>query len=241
MNSYPDNINPAAYSIISNHILQNNGTGHGALRHPLTFLEFGCSTGALGESLMNIYTNITWFGIDYNENSLSIASKRLTKTFLADLNNITHESLNKLEIRPDVIIMIDVLEHVYEPNYLMSIVRELYPHSSVLCVLPNISCFKTYEKLSKHEFHYEDHGIFDKTHKTFYTPSSAIAQFALYGYQLSVGPLFLPELDAMSLLKAEISYPYTFVSDRYSVTVNSRDELVSLCSYGFGCLFTPLS
>ena len=239
MNTYPDNINPAAYSIISDHFLLRNDLGTDKLPQSLTFLEFGCSTGALGASLMSSNRNIAWYGIDYNEYSLSIASKRLTKTFYIDLNNITGLRLNMLDIDPDLLILVDVLEHVYEPNNFMSVIRESYPRSSILCVLPNISCYQTYERLSMHEFDYEDHGIFDKTHKTFYTAASAIKQFALFGYKLSTGPLFLPDPVTHSLLQAEISYPYVFVSDRFSVKVDSRDHLLSLCSYGFGCLFDP--
>jgi hypothetical protein len=232
--TYPDNINPAAFSIISQHFLPSLDSSE-----VTTILEFGCSTGALGEAIIRIHPALKWIGIDYSHNALSVAEKRLTQVHQADLNNVTIAYLLRLELSPSILVMVDVLEHVHDPWTFMQIVKKAFPCSMVLCVLPNISCYQTYDRLSQHEFSYEEFGIFDKTHKTFYTAKSALRFFDTFDYTKRIGPLFLPDPMVSNLLSERIDYPYTFRRGRYSIEIVGRDELISLCSYGFGFLFEP--
>ena len=233
MQCYPDNVNPAAYSVITDYILPNR------TKEKTTFLEFGCSSGALGSTILQLNTQIYWAGLDYNLDALSIAQSRLSYVAQADFNEINNASLASLGIQPDFLIMVDVLEHVYEPHTFLKNVTSAFPHSSILCVLPNIACYQTYDRLSNHVFPYDDYGIFDKTHKTFYTYTSAQSLFATFGYTSILGPLYLPDPVVSSLLTENITYPHTFTREKYSISIVTRDELLSLCSYGFCFLSIP--
>ena len=229
---YPDNINPAAHSIILSHILPE-------LKIPkITFLEFGCSTGALGSAILSVDSRITWIGLDYNSDALSIAKNRLSQAAYSDFNHITSTELRSLEIHPDFIILVDVLEHVYEPSKFLSTVVSVFSQSRILCVLPNIACYQTYDRLTVHEFPYDDSGIFDKTHKTFYTAKSALELFGLFAYKPELGPAYLPDPVVSSLLSSQIAFPYSFKRGKYLIEISDHNELLSLCSYGFAYLFT---
>ena len=238
--NYPDNINPAALSIISKHILVAREKCDEFLRNKVTvFLELGCSTGALGFYVLRNHKNIYWTGLDFNKHALKIASNRLSSVEWLDFNNLESSNLTRMGPTPDYVVLIDVLEHVYEPAKLLSAIREAYSSASIICVLPNISCHQTYDKLVRNDFSYEEYGIFDKTHKTFYSPYSAIEFFSNMGYKATLGPVFLTDPDVAELLSSKISYPFNFNRYKYSVRVDSRFELLSLCSYGFGLMLSP--
>ena len=238
--NYPDNINPAALSIISDHVLvARENWGESFRNRNIVFLELGCSTGALGSHVLRNHKNIYWTGLDFNKHALDIASSRLSSIGWADFNNLESSDLTRTGPTADYVVLIDVLEHVYEPTKLLSIIRQSYSSASIICVLPNISCHQTYDKLVANDFSYEEYGIFDKTHKTFYSPYSAIEFFSSMGYTATLGPVFLTDPAVAELLSSKISYPFSFDRYKYTVRVDSRFELLSLCSYGFGLLLSP--
>jgi SAM-dependent methyltransferase len=235
ISSYPDNINPAAYSIIAEHVLPLHA------RKEIRFLELGCSTGALGGALINEHPSCHWIGVDYNAAALEIAKHRLSSACWLDLNNINKDKLSEITKAPDFIVMIDVLEHVYEPYSFLKAIRSAFPNASIICVLPNIACYQTYDKLSAGNFSYDESGIFDKTHRTFYTARSACQFFVEFGYQAQAGPIFLPDPVMHELLQSNPTYPLSFTRGNYSINIADEEQLISLCSYGFGFLFRPRS
>lgn len=233
--TYPDNINPAAMSLLSDY-LHSKGVHEGND----IILELGCSTGSLGQHLLNMFPRqLTWIGIDVNEEALEIANSRLTKTFKIDLNSIDKAILHSTSPSVNVVVMIDVLEHVYEPRKLLSTISVAYPHASIVCVLPNIACYQTYERLSLHDFPYDESGIFDRTHRTFYTAKSALRLFQSEGYAPAKGPIFLLDPHMKELIATNTEFPFTFTANKYSITLAAKEELLSLASYGFGYIFSP--
>jgi len=234
---YGDNINPAAHQIIIEYILGKKG---GIVnRHVSSFVEFGCSTGALGGLILSRYSGIEWVGIDYDQQALDIASTRLSRTIQMDLNKVSREELDSIDYKPDVLVMIDVIEHLYEPQRFMGVIRQIFSEALVLCILPNIACFRTYEKLSRHEFDYEDSGIFDATHRTFYTASSAHKLFSELGYRSLIDPIYLTEPGAERLLTTTQGFPISVGTESFQVRIETKDQLKSICSYGFGILLQP--
>ena len=145
---YGDNVNPAAFNLISSFL--SNSVGQ-----PFNFLEFGCSTGALGHKILSTYNDIKWVGVDFNASSLSIASSRLTSVYEADLNYIDNRQISEWG-NPDYIVMVDVLEHVHEPNLFLARIRKAFPKSRIVCVLPNISCFQAFDQISKNDFAHQE-------------------------------------------------------------------------------------
>lgn len=234
--TYPDNVNPAALSIIRQCIIPSSVVG---LEDAPCIVEFGCSTGALGAKVLEEMPIATWIGIDYSDSALARASTRLSRVIKADLNHIDVDDLARLEASPTLVIMVDVLEHVYEPSSFIEKVFTAFPHAKILCVLPNIACYQTYDRLSIHDFSYEDFGIFDKSHRTFYTVKSALRFFKEARYAPEAGPVFLLDPVVSHIQLDNVVYPYIFSRGCYSICLQNKEELLSLCSYGFGFLFHP--
>ena len=115
MNNYPANINPAAVQLLN---------GFSCHLDKLSVLELGCNFGALGKyfSENNNLKQIDWYGIDYNENAVEIAKSQLTDAFCFNLNDVTSTQLRsiKREFNPDIILMIDTLEHLVNPERILS-------------------------------------------------------------------------------------------------------------------------
>lgn len=238
MQNYGDNLNPAACQLIQEFIKASRNNSNSP-QDPIQVLELGCSTGFLGSQFRQQYDNLSWFGCDYNPDSLYHAKNRLNGVQFHDFNSLNLDSLALFCAKPDLIVMVDVLEHVYQPEQFLSDLVSTYPASYICCVLPNIASSQTYHKLSNHSFEYDEYGIFDKTHKTFYTVSSSIKLFSQYGMNLLQGPVFLLD-PTMSQFHSETnSYPAEFSGEKFSIKVNNEFEKNSLCSYGFGLLLCP--
>ena len=233
MNSYPANINPAAVHLL-NEFAKN--------LKELSVLELGCNFGALGKyyqkSIEN--KNITWNGVDYNRSAVEIASNNIDKAYCFDLNKITKSELKSIKenIIPNIILMIDTLEHLSTPERLISLLLTVFPKTPLLVVLPNISCLTIIDQLSKGEFTYTKHGILDYTHLKHFTPKSAHKFFGKYGYEIGMGPVFLNE-PCLKNLGKENNFPATVKYNNIQIKVESQDDLTVLMSYGFGFVAHP--
>ena len=51
-------------------------------------LELGCSTGRLGQRYKELHRSARWHGVDIDAPSLEVASKRLDRVSLADLDSV---------------------------------------------------------------------------------------------------------------------------------------------------------
>ena len=230
---YGDNINPAAYDLISRFLHSQPNTS-------LRFLEFGCSTGALGHKILSTHKDIHWIGIDYNASALEIAKTRLSSVHKADLNHFDDELISACG-HPDFIVMVDVLEHVYEPNIFLQSIRDRFPVSKIICVLPNISSFQTYDQIAQNDFEYAQSGIFDCTHKTFFTSKSAVRFFSNYGYRILSDIIYLIDPSMMHIYQQNNTFPFVYHSSNYSFKAHNQSDLLCFCSYGFGLAFEPIA
>ena len=169
MNNYPANINPAALHLLN---------GFACHLNKLSVLELGCNIGALGKHFCenNNSKQIDWYGIDYNKDAVEIAKSQLTDAFCFNLNDVTSTELRSIKrgFSPDIILMIDTLEHLVNPERMLSMLLTLFPETPLLIILPNISCLTIIDQLSRCEFNYTQHGILDFTHLKHFTPRSAI-------------------------------------------------------------------
>lgn len=151
------NLNISKYSthkIIIDHIGRNK-----------VVLDIGCNDGYIGK--MSHKSNI-FYGLDYSKDSI-INTKKIYKDAIDyDLNN-----LEKLtwDIKFDLIIFADVLEHVLFPEDVLKyfVKHYLKKNGIVIVSLPNVANFSIRLKLFFGNFNYTETGILDKTHLKLYT------------------------------------------------------------------------
>ncbi len=86
----------------------------------------------------------------------------------------------------DVVLCLDVLEHLYDPwRVLPIIVENIHPGGSLIVSLPNIAHFSVWTNLIlKNNWRYESAGIMDRTHLRFFTHRTASELLLGAGLQL---------------------------------------------------------
>jgi 2-polyprenyl-3-methyl-5-hydroxy-6-metoxy-1,4-benzoquinol methylase len=145
-------------------------------------LELGCYNGFFSRKLVE--NNNIVYGVDFDKEALCEAAKICECTLLCDLDQ--PECLFELPGRPfDVILMMDVIEHLKRPESLLRVARKLLSPSGVAIVtLPNIAFWGIRKLLLLGRFEYKDFGILDRTHLHFYTFSTARQLLEGEGYKL---------------------------------------------------------
>jgi len=88
----------------------------------------------------------------------------------------------------DVILCLDVLEHLIDP---WSVVRRLHvllkPQGALICSIPNVRYFRVVlPLLLLGRWRYEEQGILDRTHLRFFTRESAIALVECSGMKVDM-------------------------------------------------------
>lgn len=138
-------------------------------------LEVGCGSGEtlkwLKETGRCSYTT----GIELFPEAANIASSHLDKVFIGSIEH--HQtSLMKQNIKFDLILFLDVLEHLVDPwtNFQLIVDNNLKDGGSVIVSLPNVRnhiCIK--ELVLGGDWRYQDAGVLDKTHLRFFTRKTA--------------------------------------------------------------------
>lgn len=156
-----------------------------------SIIEFGCADG----------TNLTFFG-----NKLRIDPKNLVGVDICRSTESRYEGfrfdhdsvedyLSNNEQTFDLIILSDVLEHLYNPwSTLKSLSRIMHSTSVMLLSVPNLENLRYVDSVMSGAFNYAETGLFDQTHIRFFslaTLVSALQQnnFSVYssGYRPDSG------------------------------------------------------
>lgn len=222
---YNDNINPAALCLLE----------YAVKRGAKSCVEFGCWSGALGNYAQQRF-GLAWTGIEVNNEVIN----RKTQNFRVIKHDLNHgiENIDLNLIDTDVVLMVDVLEHLYEPlQMLTSLYRAMKRGAFLVVVLPNVGCHQILEKLIDGSFCYEESGILDKTHRYFWSPASFLKDAQKYGFRVLNEPIYLRNQQGADLLESARTTNWTLsiISERSRVVI-SRDSKFceSLTAYGFG-------
>lgn len=135
-------------------------------------LDVGCNTGYLGQYLIK-NKNCICDGIDYNKQFLLKAQKRgYRNIYKIDLYTADF----KLSEKYDVILFIDILEHLPDPYIiLLKLIKEnLKNKGTAIICLPNIGRFEYRIRHLLGKFNYEKSGIMHRDHLRFFTKSTAL-------------------------------------------------------------------
>src|SRR5262249_23111567 len=97
--------------------------------------------------------------------------------------------------RIDLVLLLDVLEHLYDPwRSLVKVRSWLAPGTRVLASIPNIRSLVTLDDLAAGRWEYGPNGVLDITHVRFFTKTSLRALFEETGYEVAeLIPIYRPE------------------------------------------------
>lgn len=131
-------------------------------------LDIGCGDGLFSEHIRKGNTKI---GVDFIPESESI-KVNLDEYYQEDLNKGLPEKIKSGE-KFDYILMLDILEHLYNyENILTESKKLLRSDGKIILSLPNIANVYVRLSLLFGRFTYGDKGILDKTHLRFFTYGS---------------------------------------------------------------------
>ena len=141
--------------------------------NPSKVLEIGCGAGNTLVWLKNL-KHCTWIGgVEISPEAVEIARERLDAVYPV---NIEQNSLPIQESTLDLILCLDVLEHMIDPWEVVRRLRKLLkPGGALIVSIPNIRNHKVlFPLLFKGKWNYADAGILDKTHLRFFVRDTAI-------------------------------------------------------------------
>ncbi|OQW88134.1 MAG: hypothetical protein BWK72_10375 [Rhodoferax ferrireducens] len=149
-------------------------------------VEFGCADGATLLEIRNKYSWIAVYGFDYQEASIIAAKSRGLDAEVFDINDMHKQASAFVVVKSaDVILLLDILEHINMPEYFVEKLREHAKDGALMIVsLPNVRNWRTFAQLFSNDWRYEDTGIFDKTHVRFYAKKSALRLAEHFGKEV---------------------------------------------------------
>lgn len=133
-------------------------------------LDIGCGQGLFGK-LCKEELNCVVHGIELVDKAAEIAKKNIDKVLIGDV----YKNLDLLENEYyDLIVLNDVIEHIPNPEELISLIKNRLNHEGVILFsVPNFRyIYNLIEVMLKKNFDYTDSGTLDKTHLTFFTKNS---------------------------------------------------------------------
>jgi len=134
-----------------------------------TVLEIGCASGYFSRSLMDMGYNVT--GLEYDQEALAAARKQGVTAYIGNIENPA--SLAVLEGKFDRILLMDVLEHLRDPEtVLRGLAPFLNPGGRVLITEPNVGYWAMRKDLLLGRWNYMEAGIMDRTHLKFFTETT---------------------------------------------------------------------
>lgn len=129
-------------------------------------LDIGCSSGNFGAELIK-RKHCVVDGVDIDEKDVELAKKQLSNAFIF---NVEKDPIKKIAKKYDVILMIDVIEHLVNPrNSLNSIGSLLKPGGVLIFSVPNMAHISIRLNLLNGKLNYTKTGLLDDTHLHFYT------------------------------------------------------------------------
>jgi len=143
-------------------------------------LELGCATGYVSRLLADLGCRVT--AIERHPGAAAKAREVCELVLTADLE--TDDWSRELEEeRFDVLLAMDVLEHLRDPAVcLRRAKRHLKPGGRAIVSVPNVAHGSVRLSLLEGRFDYQDLGLLDRTHLRFFTRSSVEELFRDAGY-----------------------------------------------------------
>jgi 2-polyprenyl-3-methyl-5-hydroxy-6-metoxy-1,4-benzoquinol methylase len=165
-------------------------------------LELGCSTGATAKAIRELYRVDYYEGIELNATAAKVAADRLNKVQIANLETSSPAALGLPVASFDLLICLDILEHLYDPWSILSAYTEcLQPGGHLLASIPNIQHLTILDGLVKGEWRYTTAGLLDATHLRFFTLGSIRELLSGAGLKIvSQSMSFLNAVDLSSIL-----------------------------------------
>jgi 2-polyprenyl-3-methyl-5-hydroxy-6-metoxy-1,4-benzoquinol methylase len=166
-------------------------------------MDVGCGKGVTSRWLKQIRPDITTVGVEIDESIAATAASAVDTVLVVDLDKGL-DPLASYVGRVDLLLLLDVLEHLRDPWTRLTELRALLtPTGVVIASIPNVRNIKVLRPLLiSGEWQYQSSGILDRTHLRFFTRRTVLELFAGAGYEIqkitSTGPLQARRVKSLS-------------------------------------------
>lgn len=154
---------------------------------PERSLDVGCFVGATSAYVKQKYPDCLTVGIEPSAPAAEVAKGRVDRLHVGMLEEVDMVAEGYLPGHFDVIILADVLEHMYNPWGALKFLKPLISkRGCVLASIPNARNLAVLGALANGRWRYEPAGLLDVTHIRFFTRQEVAEMFAATGYQIEV-------------------------------------------------------
>lgn len=211
------------------------------IRPPKIMLDIGCGSGGVGYFIRQTHPSCQTWGCELDTSAAELARAHFDQVVVGDVESLDFEAAG-LTQPFDLVCLLDVLEHLYNPwRLLEGLKRVISPDAHLIVSLPNVSnILLMYDALQGH-WKYGRLGLLDFTHIRFFTDFDARKMFYQTGYRvLSHQPSLFGQSGDIFAQYAQLPFPTTLsLGGKMNVTVDSRDDLARLCAQQNIYLITP--
>lgn len=187
-------------------------------KHVSRILDIGCGSGdTLAYLKANNYCNYT-YGVELVHEAADVAAKRVDKLYRS---NIEEMNLDLKAESIDLILCLDVLEHLINPYQLIHYLHTiLTPNGSIIASIPNIRHYSASLPLFlMNKWEYKKSGILDDTHLRFFVRDTAIELMQGSGLQLEYVIGLIPGRKSLLLNRASLGIFESFLTLQYLIKV----------------------
>lgn len=153
---------------------------------PNSVLEVGCGCGATLKYVKQRYPQCRTIGVELNEHAAEAAKQVVNSVYCTDFAQFDFEAAGLTPGEIEVILFLDVLEHMYDPwRALLKAKKLLAPSGQVIASIPNVRNLWLIDQLTKGAWTYESDGLLDITHIRFFTLAEIRKLFDETGYRIN--------------------------------------------------------
>jgi 2-polyprenyl-3-methyl-5-hydroxy-6-metoxy-1,4-benzoquinol methylase len=150
-----------------------------------TVLDVGCWSGFNGDHLLSSRA-CTVDGVEPDAAMAELAARTYRRVHVCTLEEALAGPLADARASYDVILLMDVLEHLIDPEGALRACATLVsPGGQLLVSVPNVAHWSVRKRLLTGHWEYEDSGILDRTHLHFFTFATAERLAAKAGLTVS--------------------------------------------------------
>jgi 2-polyprenyl-3-methyl-5-hydroxy-6-metoxy-1,4-benzoquinol methylase len=133
-------------------------------------LDVGCARGYISEQLVAKGCEV--LGIELDREAADLARRHCAEVIVADMDTLAE--LPWPRQRFDVILCMDILEHLKDPARALKLLKPyLNPEGIIIVTLPNVANWWLRFRLLRGRWDYHTLGICDRSHLRFYTLKTA--------------------------------------------------------------------
>ena len=150
------------------------------IRPNSSILELGCNSGYFSEYLMKAGHSV--IGFDNNVNAIAQAISKGIDAKILDLDSDLPSEIRGRKF--DVILCMDILEHLSNPVSLLISLREMMRDGGcIIATGPNVAYWAIRLMLLRGKWNYQEAGIMDSTHLRFYDRLNWVKLFCSAGFK----------------------------------------------------------